>query len=151
MAMFMTVGKQEEVMPLQQKKSVDSYDLKSLSFKSINFEMPRISYRRSVRKMNISLLFHPSVIKGPWVGLEQRSPENSRAFHNFTTKQSTYMIFPFQLLKIDHGLAQKKIIPTPLCSTKRQRRYFQDESFTALPAGKGTVLEIKIRELFLFR
>ena len=46
-------------------------------------------------------------------------------------------------------LPGKKIIPTSLCSTKRQRRYFQDESFTALPAGKGgTVLEIKIREFF---
>ena len=51
--------------------SVDSYDLQSLSFKFgndtfITFEMPRVSYRRPVGKMNISLLFRPSVIRGPW-------------------------------------------------------------------------------------
>ena len=51
--------------------SVDSYDLKSLSFKFgndtfITFEMPRVSYRRPVGKMNISLLFRPSVIRGPF-------------------------------------------------------------------------------------
>ena len=51
--------------------SVDFYDLKSLSFKFgndtfITFEMPRVSYRRPVGKMNISLLFRPSVIRGPW-------------------------------------------------------------------------------------
>ena len=50
--------------------SVDSYDLKSLSFKFSNdtfiaFEMPRVSYRRPVDKMNILLLFCPSVIRGP--------------------------------------------------------------------------------------
>ena len=50
--------------------SIDSYDLKSLSFKFgndtyITFEMPRVSYRRPVGKMNISLLFRPSVIRGP--------------------------------------------------------------------------------------
>ena len=50
---------------------VNSYDLKSLSFKFgsdtyIAFEMPRVSYRRLVGKMNISLLFRPSVIRGPW-------------------------------------------------------------------------------------
>ena len=50
--------------------SVDSYDLKSMSFKFgndifITFEMPRVSYRRPVGKMNISLLFRPSVIRGP--------------------------------------------------------------------------------------
>ena len=50
--------------------SVDFYDLKSLSFKCgndtfITFEMPRVSYRRPVGKMNISLLFRPSVIRGP--------------------------------------------------------------------------------------
>ena len=32
----------------------------------ITFEMPRVSYRRLVGKMNISLLFRPSVIRGPW-------------------------------------------------------------------------------------
>ena len=52
------------------KISVDSYDLKSLSFEFgndtyITFEMPRVSYRRPVVKMNISLLFCPSVIRGP--------------------------------------------------------------------------------------
>ena len=50
--------------------SVDSYDLKSLSFKFdndtfITFEMPRVSYRRLVGKMNISMLFRTSVIRGP--------------------------------------------------------------------------------------
>jgi hypothetical protein len=44
------------------------YDLKSFLFKFgndtfITFEMPRVSYRRPVGKMNISLLFRPSVIK----------------------------------------------------------------------------------------
>ena len=51
---------------------VDSYDLKSLSFKFgndtfITFELPRVSYKRPVGKMNISLLFRPSVIRGPWL------------------------------------------------------------------------------------
>ena len=54
--------------------STNSYDLKSLSFKFGNdtlftFEMPRVSYRRLVDKMNISLLFRPSVIRGPWTAL----------------------------------------------------------------------------------
>ena len=58
-------------MPLQPFFSVNSYDLKSLSFKFgndtfITFEMPSVSYRRPVGKMNISLLFRPSVIRGPW-------------------------------------------------------------------------------------
>ena len=52
--------------------SVNSYDLKLLSFKFgndtfITFEMPRVSYRRPPLKMNISLLFRPSVIRGPWI------------------------------------------------------------------------------------
>ena len=52
--------------------SVDSYDLKSLSFKLgndifITFEMPRVAYNRLVLKINISLLFCPSVIRGPWL------------------------------------------------------------------------------------
>ncbi len=55
--------------------SVDSYDLKSLLFKFgndafITFEMLRVSYRRPVGKMNISLLFRPSVIRGPWIKKE---------------------------------------------------------------------------------
>ena len=50
--------------------SVDSYDLKSESFKFgnnifITFEMPRVAYIMSVGKINISLLFCPSVIRGP--------------------------------------------------------------------------------------
>ena len=50
--------------------SVDFYDLKSLSFKFSNdsfitFEMPRVSCKRPVGKMNILLLFRPSVIRGP--------------------------------------------------------------------------------------
>ena len=45
--------------------SVDSYDLKSMSFKFGNdifiiFEMPRLSLLMSVGKMNILLLFRPS-------------------------------------------------------------------------------------------
>ena len=45
--------------------SVDSYDLKSISFKSSNnvfmiFEMSRSSFLMSVSKMNISCLFRPS-------------------------------------------------------------------------------------------
>ncbi len=49
--------------------SVDSYDLKSISFKFgndifITFEMPRVAYIMSVGKINISLLFRPSVIRG---------------------------------------------------------------------------------------
>ena len=49
---------------------VDSYDLKSMSFKFGNdifiiFEMPGSSYQRPVGKNNISLLFRPSVIRGP--------------------------------------------------------------------------------------
>ena len=51
--------------------SVDSYDLKFLSFKFCNdifitFEIPMVVYNRPVRKINISLLFRPSVIRGPW-------------------------------------------------------------------------------------
>ena len=50
--------------------SVDSYDLKSRSFKFgndifITFEMPRVAYIMSVGKINILLLFRPSVIRGP--------------------------------------------------------------------------------------
>ena len=52
--------------------SVDSYDVKPLSSKFgndtfITFEMPQVSYRRPVGKMNISLLFRPSVTRGPWL------------------------------------------------------------------------------------
>ena len=50
--------------------SVDSYDLKSMSFKFgndilITFEMPGVAYSRPVDKIHISLQFHPSVIRGP--------------------------------------------------------------------------------------
>ena len=50
--------------------SVDCYDLKFLSFKFGNdififFEIPRVAYNRPVRKINILLLFRPSVIRGP--------------------------------------------------------------------------------------
>ena len=50
--------------------AVDSYDLKSLSFKFgidnfITFGMPRVSYRRPIGKMNISMLFRRTVIRGP--------------------------------------------------------------------------------------
>ena len=54
--------------------SVDSYDLKSMSFKFGNdifciFEMPRSSFLMSVGKINISLLFRSSVIRGPCLTL----------------------------------------------------------------------------------
>ena len=60
-------------------------DLKSSSLKFgndtfITFEMPRVSYKRPVGKMNISLLFRPSVIRGPWpisiLTLFQDKPSN---------------------------------------------------------------------------
>ena len=52
--------------------SVDSCDVKSMSFKLGNdifiiFEMPMSSYQRNIDKNNISLLFRPSVITGPWM------------------------------------------------------------------------------------
>lgn len=52
--------------------SVNSYDVKSMSFKFGNdsfniFEMPGSSYQRPIGKNNISLLFRPSVIRGPWI------------------------------------------------------------------------------------
>ena len=51
-------------------KLVNSYDLKSMSFKFgndifITFEMPGVAYSRSVDKIHISLQFRPSVIRGP--------------------------------------------------------------------------------------
>ena len=50
--------------------SVDSYDLKSMSFKFgndifITFEMSGVAYSRPVDKIYISLQFRPSVIRGP--------------------------------------------------------------------------------------
>jgi hypothetical protein len=50
--------------------SVDPYDLKSRSFKFSNdifitFEIPRVAYIISVGKVNLSLLFCPSVIRVP--------------------------------------------------------------------------------------
>ena len=52
--------------------SVDSFDLKSMSFKFgndifITFEMPGVGYSRPVDKIHISLQFRPSVIRGPWL------------------------------------------------------------------------------------
>ena len=54
--------------------SVDSFDLKSMSFKFGNdifiiFEMPRVTYIMSVGKINILLLFRPFVIRGSWLTL----------------------------------------------------------------------------------
>ena len=54
------------------KKKFDCFDLKSKSFKFgndifITFEMPGVAYIMSVGKINISLLFRPSVIRGPWM------------------------------------------------------------------------------------
>ena len=62
-------------MPLPPFFSVDSYDLKFMSFKFgndvfITFEMPGSSYSRPVDKFPISLQFRPSVIRGPWVALK---------------------------------------------------------------------------------
>ena len=50
--------------------SVDFYDLKFMSYEFgndifITFEMPRVAYNRPLRKINISLQFCPSVIRGP--------------------------------------------------------------------------------------
>ena len=50
--------------------SENCYDLKSLSFKFgndtfITFEMPRVAYNRPFWKIYISMLFRPSVIRGP--------------------------------------------------------------------------------------
>ena len=58
--------------------SVDSYDLKSMSFKFgndifITFEMPRVAYSRLIDKIHISLQFRPSVIRGPWVSVSKLS------------------------------------------------------------------------------
>ena len=55
---------------------VDSYDLKSMSYLNlamislrqisfITFEMLRVAYNRPVGKINFSLVFCPSVIRGP--------------------------------------------------------------------------------------
>ena len=54
--------------------SVDSYDLKSMSFKFgydtfIIFEMPGSSYQRPDGKINISLIFRPSLIRGPCINM----------------------------------------------------------------------------------
>ena len=60
-----------KVMPLPPNFfSVNSYDLKSVSFQFCNdifitFEMPGVAYSRPVDKIHISLLFRPSVIRGP--------------------------------------------------------------------------------------
>ena len=56
------------------KKSVDFYDLKSFSFKFgndivITFEMPSVANKRPVGKIYISMLFRPSVIRGPCLDL----------------------------------------------------------------------------------
>ena len=55
---------------ITKKNSVDSYDLKFLSFKFgndifITFEMPGVAYSRPVDIIHISLQFRPSVIRGP--------------------------------------------------------------------------------------
>ena len=52
--------------------SGNSYDLKSMPLKFGNdifiiFKMPGSSYERPVGKINNSLLFRPSVIRGPWL------------------------------------------------------------------------------------
>ena len=50
--------------------SVDSYDLKSMSFEFgndifITFEMPGVAYSRPLDKIHILLQFRPSVIRSP--------------------------------------------------------------------------------------
>ena len=62
---FLEDGNLGRIMPLLPNFFVDSYDLKSMSFKFGNdifiiFEMPMSSFLMSVGKMNISLLFLPS-------------------------------------------------------------------------------------------
>ena len=65
------VGKWKRVVPLPPNFfSVDSYDLKSMSFKFgndifITFEMAGVAYSVSFDKIHISLQFRPSVIRGP--------------------------------------------------------------------------------------
>jgi hypothetical protein len=66
--------------------SVDSYDLKIMSFKFgndifITFEMPGVAYSRPVDKIHISLQFRPSVIRGPWLGTNYtRQPVGKNRF-----------------------------------------------------------------------
>ena len=56
--------------------SVDSNDLKSMSFKFgndifITFEMQGSSYSKPVNKIHISLQFRPYVIRGPWYSIHK--------------------------------------------------------------------------------
>ena len=44
----------------------------------IIFEMPRSSYQRLIDKNNISLLFRPSVIRGPWLYNMPRYKEKAK-------------------------------------------------------------------------
>ena len=72
------------------KNSVYSYDLKSRSFKSgnyifITFEMLRVAYIMLVGKINISLLFRPSVIGGPWVMAQYNQLNEDKYFLISTT------------------------------------------------------------------
>ena len=59
--------------------SVDSYDLKFMSFKFGNvfiiFEMPRSSFLMSIDKMNIALLFLPSASEVLDLACQQAKPE----------------------------------------------------------------------------
>ena len=68
-------------------------DLKSMSFKSGNdiliiFEMPESSYQRPIGKNKISLLFRPSVIRGPWSATERNEFAEFLTLENAEEKPS---------------------------------------------------------------
>ena len=82
---------------------VDSYDLKSLSFKFgndifITFEMPGSSYSRPIDKIHISLQFRPSVIRGPW--------QNAIMFKERQIIRFGFIMELKVSLKISHGFNQ---------------------------------------------
>jgi hypothetical protein len=78
----------------------------------ITFEMPWVSYRRPIGKMNISLLFCPSVIRGPW------SNTKARAWAN------TY----FESVKRSETTAKFARVVFIICSGKREHIEFKSSS-----------------------
>ena len=68
----------------------------SRSFKSgidfIIFEMPRVAYIMSVGKINISLLFRPSVIRGPWIKPPLVVHKNKTLFLAYAVVISDYQL-----------------------------------------------------------
>ena len=84
--MFMRAGKWEGVTPLQ--PNFFWWFLWSMSFKFSNnifitFEMLSVAYNRPVHKINISLLFRPSLIRGPCIS-RQCSPIWSLIFQSYS-------------------------------------------------------------------